>query len=175
MEQIVITHVGGAELAAAKTMAFDSEKIVSTQTISGACQFVYAESEDRRVSPKVYRAANTKAQIDGMISGTKIDFDVYREADGTNYTLTVQEKYVVDMVGGSAFIYSSNAGMAGTYVTYTEGAWVERKIFVSGALSAFAAAVSTTTTTTPPTTTTTTAAVTTTTTAAVTTTTTTTA
>jgi len=159
MEQIVITHVGGAELATAKTMAFDSEKIVSTRDRSGACEFVYAESEDRRVSPKVYRAANTKIQIDFIVSGTTIDFDVYVEADGSNYTLTVQEKYIVDMVGGSAFIYSSNAGMAGTFVTYTEGAWVERKIFVSGALSAFAAAVSTTTTTTPPTTTTTTTAV----------------
>lgn len=166
MEQIVITHIGGAELAAAKTLAFDSEKIVSTRAIGNTCEFVYAETEDRRKSPVIYRAANYKSQIDGMISGTTIDFDVYREADGTNYTLTVQEKYVVEMEAGTLWIYSTEVGMAGTFVTYTEGAWVERKIFASGALSAFASVVSTTTTTAAVTTTTTTAAATTTTTAA---------
>jgi hypothetical protein len=172
MKQIVITHIGGVELTTAKTIAFEPEKIVSTRERGIACEFVYAETLDRRLSPKVYRAANTKAQIDGYVSGTQIDFDVYIEADGSNYTLTVQEQFVEDMVAGTLWIYSTETGMAGVTVRFVEGAWVEQKIFVSGALSTLADAALTTTTTATPTTTTTTAAVTTTTTAAVTTTTT---
>jgi len=156
MKQIVITHIGGVELTTAKTLAFEPEKIVSTRDRDGACEFVYAETLDRRLSPKVYRGANTKTQIDGYVAGTQIDFDVYVEADGSNYTLTVQEKFVEDMVAGTLWIYSTEVGMAGVSVRFVEGAWVEQKIFVSGALSSLATAALTTTTTAPPTTTTTT-------------------
>lgn len=158
MKQIVITHVGGVELTTAKTLGFEPEKIVTTRDIDGACEFVYAETLDRRISPKVYRAANTKAQIDGYVTGTQIDFDVYSQTDGSNYTLSVQEKFVEDMEAGTLWIYSIEAGMAGVSVRFVEGAWVEEKIFVSGALSSLADAALTTTTTTPVTTTTTTAA-----------------
>jgi len=166
MKQIVITHVGGVELTTAKTLAFEPEKIVSTKEVGIACEFVYAETIDRRVSPVVYRAANTKTQIDGYVSGTQIDFTVYDQADGTTSTLTVQEKFVEDMVSGSLWIYSTQAAQTGVAVRFTEGAWLEEKIFVSGVLGDFATAAATTTTTTAAVTTTTTAAVTTTTTTA---------
>jgi len=174
MQQIVITHEGGVELSATKTLGFEAEKIVSTRTVGSACEFVYAETIDRRVSPKVYRAANTKAQVDAFISGTVIDFTVYDQVDGTTSTLTVQAKFIEDMVAGTLRIYTPTpSDQAGVAVRFVDGAWLEKKIFVDGALSDFAtAAVTTTTTTAAATTTTTTAAVTTTTTAAVTTTTT---
>ena len=170
MQQIVITHVGGAALAAAKTLALEPEKIVSTKAIGGACEFIYAETIDRRVSPKRYRAANTKTQIDQLIAGTKIDFTVYDLADGTTSVLTVQEKFIEDMVSGSEWI--NLATQAGVSVRFVEGAWLEKKIFVSGVIGDFATVASTTTTAAPVTTTTTAVPVTTTTTAAVTTTTT---
>jgi len=70
------------------------------------------------------------------------------------------------MVSGSLWIYSTQAAQTGVAVRFTEGAWLEEKIFVSGALGDFATAAATTTTTTAAVTTTTTAAVTTTTTTA---------
>lgn len=166
MQQIVITHEGSVALVATKTLALEPEKIVSTKSIGAACEFVYAETIDRRVQPKTYRAANTKSQIDGMIAGTKIDFTVYDEADGSTSTLTVQEKYVEDMQSGTLRIYTETpSDQDGVAVRFVEGAWLEERIFVDGTLASFANAVSTTTSTTAtPTTTTTTAAVTTTTT-----------
>jgi hypothetical protein len=162
MKQVVITHVNGVELASTKTIAIEPEKIVSTRAIAAldvgeVCDFVYAESLDRTDAPITYRAANTKAQIDGLITGTQIDFLVYNEADASTYTLTVQEIFVEEMKTATLWIYSTQADQAGVAVRFVEGAWVEEKIFVSGPLSNFAdAALTTTTTTTPPTTTSTT-------------------
>jgi hypothetical protein len=165
MQQIVITHEGGVALSATKTLAIEPEKIVSTQSIGAACEFVYAETIDRRVSPKKYRAANTKSQVDSMITGTLIDFTVYNEADGSTYALTVQEKFIEDMQAGTLRIYGSTpSNQAGVSVRFVEGAWLEKKIFVDGSLGDFATGITTTTSTLAPTTTTTTAAVTTTTT-----------
>ena len=177
MKQVVITHKNGVTLTTAVTIAIETEKIVTTRAIASlnvgeVCEFVYAETFDRRHSPITYRAANTKAQIDGLINGTQIDFLVYNQADGTSYTLTVTESYIEEMRTATLWIYSTEADQAGVAVRFVEGAWVEEKIFVSGPIANFAAAASTTTTTAPITTTTTTAAATTTTTAAVTTTTT---
>jgi hypothetical protein len=165
MQQIVITHVGGAELSAPKTLALEPEKIVSTKSIGAACEFVYAETLDRRVAPKLYRAANTKAQVDAFIDGTQVDFTVYDQADGSTSTLTVQEKYIETMVTGKLWIYKTQADQAGVAVEFVEGAWLEKKIFVSGVIGDFSdSLVTTTTSTTAAATTTTTAAVTTTTT-----------
>ena len=156
MQQIVITHIGGAELPAAKTLAIEPEKIVSTKSIGAACEFVYAETLDRRVAPKLYRAANTKAQVDAFVTGTQVDFTVYDQADGTSSTLTVQEKYIENMVTGTLWIYSTQADQAGVAVEFVDGAWLEKKIFVSGVIGDFSDALVTTTTTTVPVTTTTT-------------------
>ena len=155
MQQIVITHIGGAELPSAKTLALEPEKIVSTKSIGTACEFVYAESLDRRVAPKLYRAANTKAQVDAFVTGTQVDFTVYDQSDGSSSTLTVQEKYIKNMEDGTLWIYKTQSEQSGVSVEFVDGAWLERSIFVDGVIGDFADAAVTTTTAAVTTTTTT--------------------
>ena len=148
MKQVVITHIGGVELAATKTIAIDPENIVATATVDGACEFTYAENDDRRDSPILYRCGNTKAQIDNYVQGTQIDFTVYDQADGSTKTLTVQEKFIEDMEAGTLWIYKTQADQTGVEVRFTRGAFLTEKIFVDGSLGDFADAALTTTTTT---------------------------
>jgi hypothetical protein len=173
MQQVVITHINGVQLVDAITLGIEAEKIVSTRQVTGdvgyACEFVYAEAEDRRLKPKVYQAANYKSQIDAFVSGTQIDLTVYNMADGTTSTLTVTEKFIEQIRDTTARI--NNTDTSCREVKFREGAFVEEVIYVSNSLASLATALVTTTTTTS--TTTTTAAPTTTTTVPVTTTTTT--
>lgn len=156
MQQIVITHIGGAELSATVTLALDPEKIVSTRAVGTACEFVYAESADRRVKPIVYQAANTKAQVDAFITGTKKDLTVYNLADGTTSTLTVQEIFI-EQIRESDY-YINNTDTSCREVKFRSGSFTQKVIYVSNSLVSLATAAVTTTTAAPVTTTTTTEA-----------------
>lgn len=166
MQQIVITHKNGQALVSAITLGIEAEKIVSTKQVTGsvgyACEFVYAEADDRRLKPIVYQAANYKSQIDAFVSGTQVDLTVYNTADGTTSTLTVTEKFIEQVRDTTARI--NNTDTSCREVKFREGAFTEKVVYVSNSLVSLATAAVTTTTTAAPTTTTTTAAVTTTTT-----------
>lgn len=166
MQQIVITHKNGQELVDAITLGIEAEKIVSTKQVVGsvgyACEFVYAEADDRRLKPIVYQAANYKSQIDAFVSGTQIDLTVYNMADATTSTLTVTEKFIEQI--REANIRIGVTDYACREVKFREGAFTEKVIYVTNSLASLATALVTTTTSTTTTTTSTTAPVTTTTT-----------
>ena len=157
MQHVVITHINGVELVDTITIGIEAEKIVSTRQVTGdvgyACEFVYAEAEDRRLKPKVYQAANYKSQIDAFVSGTQIDLTVYNAADGTTSTLTVTEKFIEQVRDTYAWI--NGAETACREVKFREGAFTEEVVYVSNSLASLATALVTTTTTAAPTTTTT--------------------
>ncbi len=176
MQQVSITKENGVTLTEAKTIAIDPEKIVTTKSDSSSnTQIVYAGILDRRIKPMEWTVTNTKATVDGWITGTKLALTTYNPVDGTTYTLGLQSKYVRQIRDTYAQI--NNTRTACREVMYSFGAFKTVKVYVSNSLASLATAIVTTTTTTTaaPTTTTTTAAPTTTTTAAPTTTTTTTA
>jgi len=175
MKQIVITHVDGVALQDNITLALDPDKIIYTESVSGACRFLYTENSDRMVKTRLYRSGNTKTQIDGYISGTLQDFNMYNTlgtiaATATTTVRSVQEKYIEQLRTASITVAGSQTSCV--EVTY-RNAFVKEVLFASGVIGDYSdAALTTTTTTTAATTTTTTAAATTTTTAAATTTTT---
>ena len=175
MQQIVITHKNGVELVSTITLGIEAEKIVSTKQVTGsvgyACEFVYAEADDRRLKPIVYQAANYKSQIDAFVSGTQVDLTVYNLADATTSTLTVTEKFIEQIRESNIRIGTTDYPCR--EVKFREGAFTEEVVYVSNSLASLATALVTTTTSTTTTSTTTTTAATTTTTDPVTTTTTT--
>lgn len=157
MQQVVITHKNGQALVETITLALEAEKIVSTKQVTGdvgyACEFVYAEADDRRLKPIVYQAANYKSQIDAFVSGTQVDLTVYNMADATTSTLTVTEKFIEQ-------IRESDINISGTdyscrEVKFRDGAFTEEVVYVSNTLAALATALVTTTTSTTTTSTTT--------------------
>lgn len=174
MKQVVITHENGVALTSTKTIGIEPEKIVTTKAVGSACEFVYAETLDRRVSPKIYRVANEKSQIDGYVTSTQIDADVYNVVDGTTTAMSITEKFIEQVASATEMI--NGTATSCVQIKFRPGAWIKDIIYASGSIGDFAdAALTTTTTTAAATTTTTTAAATTTTTTAEVTTTTTTA
>lgn len=160
MQQFIITHIDGQELSATITLGIDATKIVSTRAVGTACEFVYAETDDRRVKPIVYQVANHKSQVDALVTSTTHDLLVYDLALGTTSTLTVQEKFI-EQVRESDY-YIAQTSTACREVKFRKGTFTQEVVYVSNTLVGLATAVVTTTTTAA--TTTTTAAVTTTTT-----------
>ncbi|MBN2661572.1 MAG: hypothetical protein JXR54_09925 [Tannerellaceae bacterium] len=157
MQQVVITHKNGQALVSAITLGIEAEKIVSTKQVTGtvgyACEFVYAEADDRRLKPIVYQAANYKSQIDGFVSGTQVDLTVYNTADGTTSTLTVTEKFIEQVRDTTARI--NNTDTSCREVKFRKGAFTEEVVYVSNTLVSLATAAVTTTTAAVTTTTTT--------------------
>lgn len=157
MQQIVITHENGVELVETKTVAIEAEKIVSTKAVNGsvglACEFVYAEADDRRLKPIVYQAANYKSQIDAFVSGTQVDLTVYNTADATTSTLTVTENFIEQIRESDIRIGTTDYAVR--EVKFREGAFTEKVVYVSNSLASLATALVTTTTSTTTTTTTT--------------------
>jgi hypothetical protein len=154
MQQIIITHKNGVELLSTITLALEAEKIVSTRAVGSACEFVYAEADDRRLKPIVYQAANTKAQVDAFVSGTQVDLTVYNTADGTTSTLTVTEKFIEQIRESEYRIGTTD--QACREVKFREGAFTQEVVYVSNSLASLSDAVVTTTTSTTTTTTSTT-------------------
>ena len=180
MQQIVITKKNGVTLSTSMTVAIDPEKIVRTRADGSACEFIYAESDSRRIPAVKYTAGNTKAQVDAFIAGGVVALTVYANIIGgqavnnTTEAWTVQKKYIEDIVEGYVEVAGTATSCRVVRINY--GAFKIVTIYVTNSLASITDALVTTTTTTTttaaPTTTTTTAAATTTTTAAATTTTT---
>lgn len=165
MKQITVTKENGATLVESKTIGIYSENIVSTRDVGGLAEIVYAETLDRRIKPKTYLTTNTKAVIDGFISGAKADLVVYNLVLGGTSVLTVQDKFTTNIK--EAQVVVNGTLTACREVKYIEGAFLTKKVYVSNTLASLAdPVVTTTSTTTAATTTTTTAAATTTTTTA---------
>lgn len=158
MQQFNVTKENGVTLTESKTVAIYEENIVTTKADSdGNCEIVYADVLDRRMKPKYYTVTNTKATVDGIVTGTQLALTVYDVNDGTTFALGLTEKFVRQIREAYALINGTKT--ACRKVEYAEGAFVTKTVYVSNSLASLATAIVTTTTTTAaPTTTTTTSA-----------------
>lgn len=99
---VMATHRNGMELSGSLYFAIDPEKVCSIRESKGNCIISYAETYDRRRQPIVYNLEEAGVVVEAAIEGdydgketlelTSVNLD-----DGSVETVTVQEKYVVDI------------------------------------------------------------------------------
>jgi hypothetical protein len=173
MIQVTVTHVQGIELATARTIAIDPEKIVDIRRRGIYTEIDYSESYDRKWKPITYQITAALPNIQAAIQGDWVGKEylavtvVWGEPRemrpniwGNYYALDIQQKFIIDIeeVYYTEPVAPYRTGLV-TKLRFTSSAFLQKVVYVSEDLHDLVPDVpseTTTTTTALPATTTTT-------------------
>jgi len=147
---VTVLKKQGVSVAVPYDLAIDPEKIVNTRVLDGVTQIDYAETFDRNREEITYEVTAAKPNIDATITGDYSSHTLLNlvvcwsdnkdlipfPAISSTYTLSMQEKYIVDIQDVPFELYWKNQKISTTVrkVRFVPGAFKQEVIYVTNHL-----------------------------------------
>lgn len=134
MEQVNIIGKNGVIFDDSYVFAIDSEKIVAIEPLKNqtGTKVIYAEAIESRNNPDILYVEESYASVNNIITGSKIEFDMYDLALGSTSKITIQERFIFQITDSIQMV--ANTKTSCIKVEFIEGAFYWHTIYCEGSL-----------------------------------------